>query len=54
MPELTVLEMQLPQQDRLEIGKLSRNPDGIEIGDREAQFVAENVKNLTYLRIGKQ
>jgi hypothetical protein len=53
--KLTVVEMQLPYVKELSNSIMgTRSLFDLGVGDRGAQFIAENLKNLTYLYIGKQ
>jgi hypothetical protein len=53
--KLNVLHMQLPHVKTLCIYKMGRySLLSLGIGDRDAQFVSQNMKNLTYLSICKQ
>mgnify|MGYP001014137520 CR=1 FL=1 len=54
IPELAVPEMKLPKEEELDIGNWSSNVGSMEVGDRGATAIAQNLKNLTYLDIGKQ
>jgi hypothetical protein len=50
MPKLTVLDMELPHMNQLYIDKLGTYLLlNLRMGYRGAQFVAQNLKNLTYL-----
>jgi hypothetical protein len=54
-PKLNTLDMQLPNVEEFDINEvgiyLLLN---LGVGDRCAQFVVQNIKNLTLLYIGKQ
>jgi hypothetical protein len=55
MLKLTVLDMQLPHVDVANISMMGRYmPFNLEVSDRGAQFIAENLKNLSVLHISKQ
>ncbi len=54
LPTLTTLEMRLPSLKKISIGKISGNSGFMNIGERGAQFVANNLKNLTELYICTQ
>jgi hypothetical protein len=50
MSKLTVLDMQLPHVKELKISGMGMHwVLDLAIGDRGAQFVANNLKHLTYL-----
>ena len=49
LPALATLEMRIPSLKRLNIRKISENSGNKQIGERGAQFVANNLKNLTWL-----
>jgi hypothetical protein len=55
MSKLTVLDMQLNHVKELNIGGMSTYLlFYVEMGERGAQFVVQNVKNLIYLQISMQ
>jgi hypothetical protein len=55
LPKLTTLDMQLPHVKKLDIsGKSIHLLFNLEVDDRGASFVAQNLKSLTTLNIGKQ
>ena len=54
LPALATLEMRIPSLKELYIGKISGNSGDKKIGERGAQFVANNLKNLTVLWISTQ
>ena len=54
LPALATLEMRIPSLEKLNIGKISENSEGKQLGERGAQFVANNLKNLTTLYIRTQ
>jgi hypothetical protein len=55
MPKLTLLDMQLPHVKRFEIiGMMSIHLlFDLGVGNRGAQFITQNLKNLTILSVGK-
>jgi hypothetical protein len=55
MSKLTVLEMQLNHVEKLDItGKGTYSVLYLGVGERGAQFIVQNLKNLTTLGIRKQ
>jgi hypothetical protein len=57
MPKLTVLDMQLNHVKELKIGGMNMGMYllfNLGVGERGAQFIVQNFKNLTTLYISKQ
>jgi hypothetical protein len=53
--KLTALDMQLPHVKELDISRMSTQLlFSLEVGDKGAQFVAQNLINLNSLWIGRQ
>jgi hypothetical protein len=56
MPKLTRLDMQMPSMKELKLipKRSTQLLLNLEVGDRGAQFIAQNMKNLTMLNVCKQ